>query len=577
MSEADDGGGATDLPDGDLPAGDLRAEDLRDGPAENESGRDDSVTAGTALSVFLFGEVIALGFYMYISRPMWFFLDEWDFLANRTAFNLHDVFQAHNEHWVTLPVLAYRALWFVFGLKSYRPYQLAIVLAHLATAFLLRTIMRRVGVRPWTATLVATTFVFFGSGYQDIVLPFQITLVGSVVFGLVHLILAAPPGPWGRRDYLGVVAGLAALMCSGVGVSMVIAVGVAVLISRGWRVALLHTMPLAAIYVVWFAAIGHDGYTGEHGSPIDVFQFVRMIVTATFGALGHYGVLGWALGILLVVGLVLAWRSSTPSERRMQWAAPLGLLAGAISLLCITGYGRAGLALFTEKSRYLYLLIALLLPAFAVAVDAVMLRWRRVAPVVVVLLLIGVPGNINAIINYMNRPVVQNQGMYRRMIISLPRVEAAKDVPRDTIPDQEFAHFVTIGWLLDGAASGRIPKPKHISPADEAMDTIRLSFKQLRSKVRPGDVCAGLARGDLVFHLNRGQSFVVVAQGRQEEFVPASPAPGEAYRFYPVTVAGPLFTVQRRVSFRAVDAGPGYSQVCAKEPVIRAARIAASR
>jgi hypothetical protein len=437
--------------------------------------------------------------------------------------------------------------------------------------------MRRVGVRPWTATLVAAIFVFFGSGYQDIVLPFQITLVGSVVFGLVQVMLAAPAGPWGRRDYLGLVAGLAALMCSGVGVAMVIAVGVAVLISRGWRVALLHTVPLAAIYMVWFAAIGHHGYTGRHGNPAAVFRFVRMIVTASFSALGHYGVLGWLLGILLVGGLVLAWRDSTPSERRVQWPVPLGLLVGALSLLCITGYGRAGLAPFGEQSRYLYLLIALLLPAFAVAVDAVMLRWRRVAPLVVVLLLIGVPGNINAIINYVNRPVVQNQSMYRRMIISLPRVAAAKEVSRDTIPDQELAHFVTIGWLLDGAASGRIPKPKQISPADAAMDTIRLSFRQLRSKRPPGYVCAGLAQGPLVFHLNRGQSFVVVAQGHQARFIPAPLPPGQAYPFYPITVAGPRFTVQRRVSFEAVDSGPGFSQVCAKAPVIIAARNAASR
>ncbi|MDQ1467507.1 MAG: hypothetical protein QOH10_1922, partial [Actinomycetota bacterium] len=98
MSEADDGGGAPELTDGKLTDG-----KLADGQTEIGSGRDDSVTAGTALSVFLFGELVALGFYMYISRPMWFFLDEWDFLANRTAFNLHDVFEAHNEHWVTLP------------------------------------------------------------------------------------------------------------------------------------------------------------------------------------------------------------------------------------------------------------------------------------------------------------------------------------------------------------------------------------------------------------------------------------------------------------------------------------------
>src|SRR6478672_3023241 len=144
-------------------------------------------TERAAFAFFLAGELVALVFYMYISRPMWFFLDEWDFLANRTAFNVHDLFTPHNEHWVTLPVIVYRAMWFMFGLNTYRPYQFLIILLHLTLALVLRTIMRRCGVRPWTATLVAGVLVFFGSGYQDIVLPFQITLVVSVVFVLVKL------------------------------------------------------------------------------------------------------------------------------------------------------------------------------------------------------------------------------------------------------------------------------------------------------------------------------------------------------------------------------------------------------
>jgi hypothetical protein len=545
----------------------------------DQGGRDDSVTAGTALSVFLFGELGALVFYMYISRPMWFFLDEWDFLANRTAFNVHDLFAPHNEHWVTLPVIVYRALWFVFGLNTYRPYQFLIIVMHLALALVLRTIMRRCGVRPWTATLVAGILVFFGSGYQDIVLPFQITLVGSVLFGLADLMLVARVRAWGRRDYLGLAAGLAALMCSGVGVAMVVAVGVAVLIVRGWRAALLHTVPLAAIYLVWFAAIGHRGYTGEHGSPGDVARFVRMIVTSTFGALGRYGVLSWLIGIVLVIGLVVWWRDEARAGRRTHAAIPVGLLAGAFSLLCITGYGRGGLATFPEKSRYLYLLAAMVLPALGIAVDAVMLRWRRFAPVVVVLLLVGVPANINTIVNYMDKPVIQTQREYRRMMISLPRVAAAKQVPRDTIPEQEFAHFVTIGWLLDSAKAGRVPNPKHISPADEAMDTIRLSFRQSPAapRIPPTYGCAYLGQGSLLFDLRAGQKFIVRATGRLAEFVPAALAPGEAYRYYPITVAGPVFTVQHPVSFRVISAGDGISSVCAKRDLIIAARAAATR
>ena len=68
--------------------------------------------------MFLLAELVALVFYMAISRQMWFYLDEWDFLANRTAFNLGDLFRAHNEHWVTIPVLVYRALWWIFGLRT---------------------------------------------------------------------------------------------------------------------------------------------------------------------------------------------------------------------------------------------------------------------------------------------------------------------------------------------------------------------------------------------------------------------------------------------------------------------------
>ena len=135
---------------------------------------------------------------------------------------------------MTIPVLAYRALWWVFGLRTYRPYQVAIVLLHLLAALLIRMVMRRVGVRPWTATVVACILVFFGSGYQNIVLPFQMTLVGSLVFGLVQLLLATRDRPdmraVDRRDYYALAAGAAALMCSGVGVSMVVAVGVAVLL-----------------------------------------------------------------------------------------------------------------------------------------------------------------------------------------------------------------------------------------------------------------------------------------------------------------------------------------------------------
>src|SRR4029077_2625645 len=150
----------------------------------------------------------------------WFWADDWDFLAARTGGNLGDLFRPHYQHWTTLPILAYRLLWTIFGIRHYVPYQLLVIALHLVAALLLRTVMQRAGVRPWLATLIAGAFVFFGSGAENILIAFQITFVGSLVFGLAQLLLADHDGPVNRRDWLGLLAGLAALMCSGVGITM---------------------------------------------------------------------------------------------------------------------------------------------------------------------------------------------------------------------------------------------------------------------------------------------------------------------------------------------------------------------
>src|SRR3954462_5852374 len=116
--------------------------------------------------------------------------------------------------------------------------------------------MRRAGVVPWIATAATTLFVFFGGGVADILWAFQIGFTGSLVFGLTHLLLADHDGPVDRRDAIGLLAGLAGLLCSGVAVTMTMVVGLTMLMRRGWRIALLHTVPLGAVYSLWWATIG---------------------------------------------------------------------------------------------------------------------------------------------------------------------------------------------------------------------------------------------------------------------------------------------------------------------------------
>jgi hypothetical protein len=450
----------------------------------------DTAVGGPRVAAWVFAavEAAAVPLWLLHARSLWFFADEWDFLAGRTGGDLGDLFRPHNSHWSTLPILAYRFLWWLVGLRSYLPYVALLVLLHVTAAALLRIVMRRAGVGPWIATAAASAFALFGSGYQNIVWAFQIGFTGALVLGLTHLLLADHDGPIDRRDWLGCLAGLAALLCSGVGVTMAVVVGVATLIRRGWRIAALHVAPLGLVYVVWWVSIGNEPQETGPVRAVELARFVRNGVQGVFGALGQLTGSGVALGILLVVGLVLAWaRLDRPQLRRCA-AAPVALLLGVIVFLVLSGIWRVGFLgpESARASRYLHPGAAFVLPAIAVAADAVVRRWRLLAPVVLLLLVVGIPGNIRALTDY-THDQKQAQQDYRKLMLALPRVPAAREVPRTVRPATsgfDSRENVTIGWLLDGVASGRIPDAGEITPALAAANTFRLSFQQAHTATR---------------------------------------------------------------------------------------------
>lgn len=453
------------------------------------------------------GETAALAFYLWVGRGIWFNGDEWDFLTNRSAGSLHDLFYPHSQHWSTIPILAYRFWWQVIGLRSYTPYLATVILLHLSVAALLRTVMRRAGVSAWVATATALVFAFFGSGWFDIIYGFQIGFCGALAFGLLAMIASDHDGPFDRRDLLGLLAGLASLMCSGVGVTMVIAVVVAVLIRRRWRMALAYALPLAAAYVAWFAAIGHQGYPPP-ASPGQVLHFAVSVVGSTFAALGHGQWVGALLAALLVAGGVVAWHDTATDRRRTGLAGPLGLLVGAVVFAIVTGIGRGAPALGSTgaqvgASRYLHVLAALLLPALALAADALIRHWRFAAPVVLVLLLVGVPGNVAVAVQHgrENRAVA---AYFRPLILTVPRLPVAKLVPPDDHPDPYFDPVMTMAWLRSGVAQGRIPPPPStVTPRDRADWTLELALEPTEHKAshctsEPLPTMLVLDRGDTV-------------------------------------------------------------------------------
>ena len=222
-----------------------------------------------AFWVFVAAQVLIFVGMIWNFHGEWFVADEWVFLAGRTAGDLSGLLHPYHEHWSTLPILYYRFLWNVVGIRSYIPYLASVLALHIAFGFLLRSIMIRAQALPWIATLSVLVFSLYGAGYSDIVVRIQRRFDGSIFFGLLFLLAVDHAGSVRRRDVLGVVAGLASLMCSGIGVPMIIAVAVAIWIRHGIRRALLLILPLAGVYLIWFITVGHGAYS-KHSSLVDL-------------------------------------------------------------------------------------------------------------------------------------------------------------------------------------------------------------------------------------------------------------------------------------------------------------------
>jgi len=353
-----------------------------------------------AFAVHLLTLVVALGALGWLGRPLWFFGDEWEFLVNRGGFHRPHLglWDPHaHMHWSTTPILIYRALFAVFGLRHYAPYLLLVLLTHIVTAYLLWRVMRRVGVLPWVATGLAAVFCFLGGGEENILWAFQITMNGSLLLGLVHLLLVDRDGGYGRWDAVALVVGLVALTFSGITVTMIAISTLVVLRRRGWRLASLTAAPSAVVYAIWYVVKArHDTFhppaqvNGFAARVQDIYTFLwtglTHVADAAVGLTGAGGVL--LLGLLLwLLRRLPGDGTGSPDRSRLppgtglpdgmsaaepepptglggsRWPAA-AMAAGAILLFVLVSVGRVDYGLdFAKAPRYVYLVSALLLPA----------------------------------------------------------------------------------------------------------------------------------------------------------------------------------------------------------------------
>jgi hypothetical protein len=203
---------------------------------------------------------IGLVYMLWGSRRLRFFGDEWAIILNRREMWAQHrwadfLFLPHNEHWSTLPILAYSTTLKIFGLSSYVPYMCVLLGVHAVGVVLFRVLTVRAGFSPWSATLASGVFLVLGSGAEDLAWGFQIGFVGSVTLGLLLLILAdsALGPPW-----LGCIVAIAGLMTSGVSLVMVLISCVVLALRCQWRRLLFFGGIPAIVFVGWYVTWGRS-------------------------------------------------------------------------------------------------------------------------------------------------------------------------------------------------------------------------------------------------------------------------------------------------------------------------------
>jgi hypothetical protein len=459
----------------------------------------------TLASSLLGVALVGTGIYLLLgSTKLWFILDEWDFLGHRGILRLGNegIFYPHNEHWTTIPIVVWRAIFNLVGVRYYWLYMVPLVLAHLATVYLLWRFMLRHGIELWIATLLAIAFAVVGVGYQDLVEAFQLTFVGSVAFGLLAIDAIETD-----RVRLAPLWCVCALMCSDLGIPMVVACGLVACVQRRFRDAAIAVVPSAFVFLVWYAAIGHQGVTsGSTSEATNVGGLLSYIWTGLTSSLSGFLDSPHFVGVLAVVVLgvvAVVYRN-----------APAALAVCVIPFFGFVGLGRLQLGTSqATASRYAYVAIALLLPLLGwVLTRLALIVYLRLAVVVVLGLLVAV-----------NVVVLHRQQQVNQLLVAATDGETQMDtaaflLKRDnTYPAQYPANtpcaaltnaqcvsqdFLNLSTLTKWVENGQFPVPSRIAPRALRSEESVLNVSVSQSPKYPGigssltpSICANLGFG----------------------------------------------------------------------------------
>ena len=344
---------------------------MSDGPAAQTG---DWLRRNAALVLLGVALAAAAATLLSFASDLTFFQDSWEFLMHRRGLTLDAFLDPHNEHIVVLPVAIFQLLLHTFGMGSAMPEFVVLTAFLLVTAVLVFVYVRR-RLGPWPALMAAVVLLFLGPAWQDLLWPFEIGFVGSVLFGVAALLALE------RDDRTGDAAACVFLALSigfsSLGVAFALGAAVDVLQGRrrGWRRAYVAAVPLL-LYLVWYLgwgrdAEGHISLDNVLESPLFVLKSVVASIDSVLAlstiadeAVGRsmWGYVVLAIGAALVV---YGWRRGRIFSPRL-----CPVLTAALAFWLLAGFnyipGREA-----YSSRYLYAGAAFVLLIAADLLDGV--------------------------------------------------------------------------------------------------------------------------------------------------------------------------------------------------------------
>ena len=417
-----------------------------------------------AFRALMAGSVLLL---YVVGRNQWFIRDDWAFIFTRervhqTSGLASMLFMAQDGHWMTVPILIFRAIHAVFGTGSYWPYLLSAMACHFGIVVMVRNFSLRVGVSQWTATILSGTLAVFGSGWENIVFAVQLTYNLSLLGFLVHLWLIDHDGPPDRRDVVGVIAGLIAISSSGFGPFFIVGTLLFMVMRRRWKAAAIATLPTALASAWWWLVWGQDPAGRSSRSLTQVPAFVNRGLSAVLQGLTSTASL---VGIALIATIAIAlWRERDPSAHDLTFS----LTVTAILMYIGVGLERSGFGIETAaSSRYVYMGAALLIPSLGLAVDQLA---RLGSPVLWAgrLLLLGATAmNIGALRTNANDWA--NRAMAERNVLELVAASPALSTVEGGVAPLAFSPDVRIVDIPELIADGAIHPHAATTPGELAV------------------------------------------------------------------------------------------------------------